>query len=233
MMVAKPDFSSYHIGVFDSGLGGRHFTRQLQQELPGIRVTNLDDRKNIPYGRKTPAQLLKLVTPFIMQFESLGVDAIVIACNTCFINLEPALKHITSIPIIGFLPPLADVVKETRNGVIAVCATEGTLRSKHWRNLKACHAANLKILDIDCTDWVPLIEAGQIKSAHLRPVIEQIIKEGADSLILGCTHYHWIKNDILNLLPAGHDLRLYEPTQKVISQLLILLRESVSKNSKQ
>ena len=233
MSTQEVDFSSYHVGVFDSGRGGQHFALKLKSELPRIRVTSLDDIENIPYGLKTPDQLLQLIKPFIARFEALAVDAIVIACNTCFMNLAPQLRQMTQIPILGFMPPLAEAAAQSLNKSIVVCATRGTLRSKRWRDMKQAQSASLKIIDIDCTDWVPLIEKQLIKPAHIQPVIETIVDNAADSLILGCTHYHWIKNDILNLIPAGYVLHLYEPTQKIMAQLLKLLSESVAKDLKQ
>ena len=219
------DFSSYHIGVFDSGLGGHHVALKLKHELPKVNVTSLCDQENIPYGKKTPQELLACISPFIARFEDLKVDAIVIACNTCFINLEPQLRQLTKIPIIGFEPPLGEAAQKTKSRVIAVCATGATLKSRRWQSLKADQPADLKIIDIDCTDWVALIEANKIGPADLQPAIDEVVKNQADSLILGCTHYHWIEDKLCNLLPPGYRLSVYEPTQKVFKELKTVLSE--------
>ena len=225
------DFSSYHVGVFDSGLGGHYVALKLGHELPQIKVTALSDRENIPYGKKTPEELLACVTPFMARFENLEVDAIVIACNTCFINLEPQLRRLTKIPIIGFEPPLGEVARMTVSKSVVVCATGGTLRSRRWQALKAEQAADLKIIDVDCTDWVTLIEANKISTADLQPVVDEVVKNQADSLILGCTHYYWIQDKLFNLLPMGYRLKLYEPTQRVFKELKGILSE-LNKDSK-
>lgn len=218
------DFSSYHIGVFDSGVGGRHVALRLQRELPGVRITALSDSKNIPYGKKTPAQLLECARPFIGRFAALEVDAIVIACNTCFVNVGHQLRQLTSIPIIGFEPALEPAAADSISRVVAVCATGGTLRSRRFQDMKAACPEDLEIVEIDCTDWVPLIEAGRIRPANLQPAVDKVVSSRADGLVLGCTHYHWVAGDILSLMPAGYDLKLYEPTERVKQDLVGVLQ---------
>lgn len=227
------DFSAYHVGIFDSGIGGHHVALQLQQQFPGLKVTALDDRANIPYGKKTPAELLACATPFIKKFEALEVNMIVIACNTCFINLEAELRALTKIPIVGYQPALEEALAETNSSTVVVCATGATLRSTRWQALKAAQPAPVQIIDVDCTEWVPLIEAGQISSADIKPVVEQVLTSGADSLVLGCTHYHWIAADILALLPPGRRLNLYEPSARVFAAVGDLLAQLVETKANQ
>ena len=217
------NFSSCHIGIFDSGLGGRYVAYQLQRDLPGIKITTLSDRKNIPYGKKKPAQLLECVRPFISRFEALGVDAIVIACNTCFVNVGQEMRQLTRIPMVGFEPSLVEAAADSVSRVIAVCATGSTLKSQYFQALKTACPADLEVVELDCTDWVALIETGRMKPANLQPVIDKVVSSRADGLILGCTHYHWVADDILRLMPPDHDLRLYEPTEKVKRALIGVL----------
>ena len=137
MLNKQEDFARYHIGVFDSGLGGQAVAASFQTALPNIKITTLADRKNIPYGAKTPDQMLVCAQPLIKQFKALAVDVIVIACNTCFINLQDELRQLTNIPLIGFEPPLEDVLRQIPNDApLIVCATRGTLKSLRWQALK-------------------------------------------------------------------------------------------------
>lgn len=217
------DFSKFHVGIFDSGLGGKHVSLQIEQRFPQIRVTTLSDQKNIPYGRKTPAQMLTCVRPFMAQFEALKVDLIVIACNTCFLNLESELRQLTDIPILGFEPALDLAAAASRTRSVAVCATGGALKSRRWQELKAVQPDDLKVTDIDCTDWVSLVETSRMTLGDLKKVIDQAVAVGADSLVLGCTHYHWLREALNGLIPSGYDLQFYEPTELVLDEMARVL----------
>ena len=219
----RSEFAKYHVGVFDSGLGGRYVADQLAEMLPGLRLTVLSDNENIPYGRKTPEEMLTCIKPFMTHLNDLKVDAVVMACNTCFTNLKPELRSLLACPMPGFEPALADAAAGSRSRSVVVCATQGTLRSQHWQAMKSAQPEDLNVVDIDCSDWVGLIESGGIKDAHLRPVIETAIVARADGLVLGCTHYHWLKQKLLAMLPAGYALKLYEPTARVVAELRRLL----------
>ena len=217
------EFAKYHVGVFDSGLGGRFVAERLAEMLPGLRLTVLSDNENIPYGRKTPEEMLACITPFMTRFNDLKVDAVVMACNTCFTNLEPELRSLLTCPLLGFEPALTEAAADSRSRSVVICATQGTLRSRRWQAMKSAQPKDLKIVDIDCSDWVSLIESGGIEDAHLRPIIETAAASRADGLVLGCTHYHWLKQELLALLPAGYVLKLYEPTARVVAELRRLL----------
>ena len=88
------DFSKFHVGIFDSGLGGKHVSLQIEQQFPQIRVTSLADQKNIPYGGKTPQEMFECIKPFMEQFETLGVDLIILACNTWFFEFGTTVASI-------------------------------------------------------------------------------------------------------------------------------------------
>ena len=213
------DFSKFHLGIFDSGLGGKHVSLQIEQRFPQIKITTLADQKNIPYGRKTPQQMLTCIKPFIRQFEELKVDLIILACNTCFLNLADDLSSLTKIPIIGYEPALALAAAESQTQSIVVCATAGALKSQRWQRLKTELLGDYKITDIDCSDWVPLIENSQISWADLQKVIDRVRRLSADSLVLGCTHYHWLLPAFRQLVVDGYQLQFYEPTQEILKEI--------------
>ena len=225
-MQQSTEFAQFHVGVFDSGLGGRYVAAQLQEKLPGLRVSVLADSKNIPYGLKTAAEMLFCVKPFMTRFQEMDVDAVVMACNTCFTNLGSELKELTDRPLLGFEPALVQAAAQSRSRAIVVCATQGTLKSQRWRDMKLEQGPDCKIIDIDCTDWVTLVEADAVQDHHLKPVIEAAIANNADSLVLGCTHYHWLKEALGKLVPGDYDLKFYEPTPSIIAELKSLLLQS-------
>lgn len=223
MKEKTPDFAQYHVGVFDSGRGGRYVAESLTEILPGLRLSVFSDEKNIPYGRKTPAGMLACAKPFMDHFNALEVDAVVMACNTCFTNLEADLRELLDSPLLGFEPALKEAVAASQSRTVVVCATQGTLESRRWREMKAAQPGDLTIIDIDCSDWVALVESGEIGEKQLKPVVRTAVEAGADSLVLGCTHYHCLKRQLLSLVPEGYGLELYEPTVRVAGELRRLL----------
>ena len=221
-MSRPADFSRYHVGIFDSGSGGQQVAEDLAAELPGLRLSLLTDRKNIPYGGKTPAQMLACIRPLMERFAQLKVDAVVIACNTCFTNLAPELGGLFDGPMLGYEPDLA-AAAANRSRSVLVCATAGTLKSRRWQEIKAAAPADLKVCELDCTGWVSLIEAEAVTDADLKPAVDIVLAENVDGLVLGCTHYHCLQERLLGLLPEGRDLKFYQPTREITAQLRRLL----------
>lgn len=210
------------IGVFDSGVGGENVVAAIKKELPQAEVIFRDDRKNLPYGDKTPEQILEFMTPIMDSFEEDGVDAIVIACNTASTNVLKQLKHMSDVPVVGFVPMIKPASTMTKTGKIVVCATPGTLKSKRYAELKEEYAQDIEVLEPDCSDWASLIESNNLNKDKVDDVIELARSEYADVVVLGCTHYHWIY-ELLDEL-SGPDIAVIQPTNAVIAELKRQLR---------
>jgi glutamate racemase len=146
-----------------------------------------------------------------------GCQVIVIACNTVATTLIDELRQRFSIPLLGVEPLVAAAAEETRSGVIAVCATPTTLSSARYLELKQVHAANLKVLEPDCSDWSFMIEHKRIDQQKIDDRISEVLAAGADVIVLGCTHYHWIEEEI-TALAAGRAVVL-QPEQALIAEL--------------
>ena len=218
------NFSELKIGIFDSGLGGHFVDLQIKKYFPQIQTISLSDQKNIPYGDKTPGEMLTCIQPFMERFVDEAVDGIVMACNTCYLNLADDLRQMTDIPILGYEPDILRAQNETATKSVVVCATPAALKSQRWLELKAqTEAAGLKITELDCRLWVPLIENSKMTVQHLRDVLENVYAVAADSLVLGCTHYLWLQRHLQALLPADYKLSFYEPTAQILRQLEELL----------
>ena len=112
--------------------------------------------------------------------------------------------------------------KMTKNGVIAVCATAATLASKRYTDLKSIYGPSLTYLEPDCSDWALLIESNEINRGHIDTIITSSIASKADVIVLGCTHYHWIKNEI-EQLAAGKAVVL-EPSEAIGRRIKELLK---------
>lgn len=209
------------IGVFDSGIGGLSVATAIEKALPSLEVLYINDRKNVPYGSKTPEVLLGLVTPILQKLVSDGCEVIVIACNTVTTTLITQLRERLPVPLIGIEPMVKPASNQTKTGVIAVCATPATLGSERYAWLKNTYGKGKTTLEPDCSQWSYMIEHNKVNDAYIQQQITQLCDAGADVIVLGCTHYHWIEEKI-RTMTEGRAIVL-QPEQAVIKQLQTVL----------
>lgn len=205
------------IGVFDSGIGGQSMARAIERTLPDAELIVREDRANLPYGNKSPEQLLALVTPILADMAHEGCQVIVLACNTVSTTIIGALRLTCPVPLIAMEPMVKPAAEQTKTGVIAVCATPTTLVSERYKWLKDTYAKDATVLEPDCSEWAGMIEEDRVDGAKIAMEIGQCLKQGADMIVLGCTHYHWIEHEI-RLLCEGR-ARVLQPEKPVIAQL--------------
>jgi glutamate racemase len=211
------------IGVFDSGIGGLSVVNAIKEALPDYEVVFANDTKNVPYGTKSPGQLLPLVEPILQELIDKGCQVIVVACNTVSTTLIEELRQKLSVPLIAMEPMVKPAAELTKTGVIAVCATPTTLSSQRYAWLKETYASQIKVIEPDCSDWTVMIEANQIDQEKIHNEIEAACNQQADVIVLGCTHYHWIE-DIIKV-EAGNRAKVLQPEQPVIIQLKRVLEQ--------
>jgi glutamate racemase len=205
------------IGVFDSGVGGQSVINAIKNELPELEIVYKDDNKHLPYGSKTVEEIHQFVRPIFKEFIEDGCQVIVIACNTVTTNLISQLREEFSVPMIGMEPAVKPAAEATKTKIIAVCATPRTLASERYKWLKEQYAAGIKVLEPDCSDWALMIENNQIDRNKIASTVEEVITDGADQIVLGCTHYHWIEDEIKQL--AKRRAEVIQPEKPVINQL--------------
>lgn len=205
------------IGVFDSGVGGRSVAEAVQKAVPAARVIFKNDVDHLPYGTKPPEEILGYVVPILQSLVSDGCQVIVIACNTVTTTLIKQLREIIKVPLIGIEPMVKPAAEQTKTGVIAVCATPTTLASARYKWLKDTYTQGIRVIEPDCSNWTKLIETNQIDRKHIFQQIDGACQAGADVIVLGCTHYHWIEDDIKKIT-AGR-AEVIQPEQPVIDQL--------------
>lgn len=212
-----------NIGVFDSGVGGQSVVNAIKKELPELEIIYAEDRKNIPYGTKSPDELFRLVLPILSNLAE-KTEVIVVACNTVSTTLIEQLRQHIKIPLIAMEPMVKPAAMATKSGVIAVCATPTTLASKRYKWLKDTYAPGLKILEPDCSDWASMIEANVTDKIKINRRITDVCKKNADIIVLGCTHYHWIEKDIQKIADS-YGAKVIQPEQAVIKQLKLVLEQ--------
>lgn len=212
------------IGIFDSGVGGLSVANAIEKAYSSYDIVYVNDRKNVPYGGKTPEVLLSLVTPILQKLAQDGCEVIVIACNTVTTTLITQLREIIPVPLIGIEPMVKPAAEHTKTGVIAVCATPATLTSERYNWLKATYAADKTIIEPDCSQWSYMIEHNKVNDAYIAVQVEAMCDAGADVIVLGCTHYHWIEEKI-RAMAAGR-AKIIQPEQAIIRQLQRVLERS-------
>lgn len=200
------------IGVFDSGIGGLSVLQALRAHLPHEDYLYCADTAHAPYGEKSEdyirARCFALADFLIAQ----GAKALVVACNTATAVALKDLRLRYTLPVIALEPALKPAVAASRSGVVGVLATRRTVESAHFQGQVARHGGTARILPQPCPKLVTLLEAGaQDKpemAAALQDYLSPLLAEGADALVLGCTHFVFLR-DVIQAL-VGPDIALFD-----------------------
>jgi glutamate racemase len=215
--------SKIKIGVFDSGVGALSVIRAIQKELPELEIIYKDDKAHVPYGSRRIEEIHSFIKPIFREFMDEGCRVVVVACNTVTTNLITQLRREFSVPLVGMEPAVKPAAEATQSKVIAVCATPRTLSSERYTWLKNEYARSIKVLEPDCSQWALMIENNRIERDKVVKTIEDVINQGADQIVLGCTHYHWIEELVKEV--ADGQAVIIQPTKPVIAQLKRVLEQ--------
>lgn len=212
------------IGVFDSGIGGKSVANALTRKFPKLEISYAQDKQHAPYGQKTAEELKQLVMPFMQSFEAEGCKVIVIACNTVTTNIVSYIRQNVSVPVIGIEPMIKPAALATKSNKIAVCATPATLKSTRYQELKNQFAKGVEVIEPDCSDWSAMIEARQVDHQKIEEQIKSVCKQGADVIVLGCTHYHWIEQEVKEAALVFHAV-VIQPEEAISRRLKQVLAQ--------
>jgi len=209
------------VGVFDSGVGGLSVLREIRKELPGENLLYVADSKYAPYGDK-PAEVIEARSIAIVEFLlNQNAKAIVVACNTATGAAVKSLRAKFSVPIIAMEPAVKPAAAITRSGVIGVLATSRTIASDKFAELHSRFGNNIKILLQACPGFVEQVESGRIFDTRSRDLAERYIQpllvQGADTLVLGCTHYPFLASLIQEI--AGPSVTIIDPSPAIAREL--------------
>jgi glutamate racemase len=205
------------IGVFDSGVGGLSVAHAVQAALPHAKIILKEDKENLPYGNKTSDQLFALVTPILEGMVEQGCEVIVVACNTVTTSIIGRLREVIKVPLVGMEPMVKPAAEQTKTKKIAVFATPTTLASARYAELKEKYADGVEVIEPDCSKWSYMVEHSQVEEDQIKANVDAVLSAGADVIVLGCTHYHWIEGLIKSL--SGGKATVLQPEQPVIAQL--------------
>ena len=184
------------IGVFDSGLGGLTAVRELRRLLPGEDIVYFGDTGRVPYGGRSAETIIKYARQDVAFLRTFDLKAVVIACGTVSTTAMDVLAAENPIPVLGVVAPAAQAAaRATRNGVVGLIGTQASIRSGAYEKLIRAANPAARVLSQPCPLFVPLVENGRFRPGDV--VIETVAEEylaplkqaGADTLVLGCTHY--------------------------------------------
>jgi glutamate racemase len=216
------------IGVFDSGVGGLSVLRHIRALLPGEDLLYLADSRHAPYGDRPPrwirARSLELAEWLVGQ----GCKAIVVACNTATAAAAPSIRERLTIPVIAMEPALKPAAAVTRTGVVGVLATTGTLESDRFASLRDRFGAGVEVVAQPCPGLVEQIERGALDTPETRALVASfvapLLARRADTIVLGCTHYPFVREAIA--AAAGPGVALLDAGIAVARQVQARLAEA-------
>lgn len=215
------------IGVFDSGVGGLSVLRHIRAQLPSLPLLYVADSGHVPYGDKSQDYIRErsvVLTEFLIRH---GAAAVVIACNTATAAAAAFLRERFTLPIVAMEPAVKPAVTATRSRVVGVLATVGTLESARFAALLEQYAGDVEIVTQACPGLVERVEAGDLASAATRELVARyakpLVERGADAIVLGCTHYPFLKPLIAEIV--GPRVHLIDTGEAVARQLVRRLPE--------
>lgn len=223
--------SAAPVGVFDSGVGGLSVLQHLQHRLPSEDFLYYADSGHCPYGGKSQEQIRQRACEITEDLIGQGAKLIVVACNTATIAAVEHLRATYPVPFIGMEPAIKPAAALTRSGVIGVLATGAALGGQKFHRLMERHARDVRVVTQPCPGLVEHVERGDVDSTELMDSLRSYMKPlrmaGADVLVLGCTHYPFLRTAIGRI--AGDEVALLDTGDAVARQTArVLEREDLS-----
>jgi glutamate racemase len=210
------------IGVFDSGVGGLSVLREIRRALPAEALCYVADSAHAPYGERSVGYIEARSRHIIGFLQAQGAKAVVVACNTVTgLVIEHLRAAFPELPLIAIEPAVKPAAQSTRSGVIGLLATRQTVASPGLQRLLQLHASGKQVLLQACPGWVERVERGELSGAETEAAVahyvQPLLEQGADTLVLGCTHYPFLAPLIRRL--AGASVQVLDPAPAVAREL--------------
>ena len=213
------------IGIFDSGSGGLSVLKEIRKVLPSGHFIYYADNAHCPYGEKSQDYIRDRARAVTRLLLDKGAELIVVACNTATGAAIAALREEFDVPFVGMEPAVKPAALGTRSGVIGVLATAGTLKASKYLNTKGLYQDNVRIEEHVGEGFVQLVERGELDGPEaertVRASLQPLLDAGADIIVLGCTHYPFLRPVIERI--AGPNVRIIDPAPAVARQVLRVL----------
>jgi glutamate racemase len=213
------------IALYDSGLGGLSVLREVQALLPGHELLYLADSAYCPYGPRADDQVRTRARACARWLLGQGAELLVVACNTATSAALEQLRAMLPIPVVGMEPGIKPAVAATRNGIVGVLATGGTLGGTRFADLVRRFAGAVEIRTVPCPGLVECVEAGYLDGARPRSLLAGYLEAigDADTLVLGCTHFPFLAPLIARL--AGPHVTLIDTGPAVAHRVAVVAAE--------
>ena len=209
------------VGIFDSGVGGLSVLHALRQELPHEHFLYVGDSGCAPYGDRASEFVVERAITITEFLAGQGAKAVVVACNTATAVAVEALRARFAIPIVAIEPAVKPAASRTRSRVVGVLATTGTLSSPNMGKLLASYGSDVDFVIQPCPGLADQVEKGELASdetrARVTRFVRPIIDKGADIVVLGCTHYPFLRPLIQEV--AGPAVDVIDPATPVAREL--------------
>lgn len=220
-MNKKPSAAS-PIGIYDSGVGGLTVLRAVRELLPHEDLLYFADQAKVPYGNRPLEEVRALAEGVTRYLMERGAKLIVVACNTAS---AAALKHLRALyidfPFVGMEPAVKPAAEQTLSGIVGVLATPSTFQGEMYASVVERFAKDVQVFQATCPGLVRQIEKGYLSTPKTRMILEEalkpMLKEGADTLVMGCTHFPFVIPLIREI--AGEDVRVIDPAPAVARQV--------------
>jgi len=217
------------IGIFDSGIGGLSVLREIQALLPFQPFYYIADQAHVPYGERSLNEIQKFSLAITQFLAERGAGTIVVACNTASAAaLKELRKSFNDLTFVGMEPAVKPASKKTHNGVVGVLATPATFQGKMYHTLVERFAKDVNILTHTCPGLVELIESGETQSSNTRLILKKalipMIEKGADTIVLGCTHFPFVIPMIREIV--GPHVAVIDPAPAIAKRVAYVLEKS-------
>lgn len=216
------------IGIFDSGVGGLSVSRSIREALPHEDLIYIADARYAPYGEKSQDFIAQRSATLVDYLLNKNAKAIVVACNTATVSTIHKLRAQFSIPIIGVEPGIKPAVSQSRSGIVGVLATQQTVNSESFSQLKERFSAEAQIHVQPCPGLAKQIESMALECDETRTLltryVDPLLKQGADTLVMGCTHYAFL-TPLLETI-VGPDIQIINTHTAVSRQVIRRLEKA-------
>lgn len=222
------DYAKSPVGIFDSGVGGLTVVKEVLRQLPGEDFVYLGDTARYPYGPRSVEIIKKFALQNARFLMGFGIKVLIVACNTASSVALDEIKRWIKIPVIGVIEPGAEeALKTTKNGKIGVIGTVGTISSGAYQEAIKRLNPGVSVYGKPCPLFVPLAEEGFTegeipeKVAHF--YLDELVRQGIDTLVLGCTHYPLLYNPIKKVV--GERVEIIDSAGAVVRKVKKFLEE--------
>ena len=215
-----PEIPRGAIGIFDSGVGGLSVWKEVDRLLPQEHIIYIADQKHIPYGPRPLEEVRSFAEGIVRFMDRVGVKLVIVACNTASAAALYHLRSVFRMPIVGMEPAVKPAALSTRTGKVGVIATPATFQGEPYARLLARYGQGVEVISRACPGLVQIVERSELLSPStfrkLHECLDDMVESGMDQIVLGCTHYPFLRQAIEEVV--GEGVRVIDPAPAVAAQ---------------